>query len=165
MIDLAFYEDDHLYRRLGAVAQNQRNRHAFDMAQPRAAGSERPLGRPVGKCFSVESAVELLRNFFWHRPAELRRGDLMDVSAVAFLDRLRKIEISRSREKGDARSDDERGSQCERPKRFELRKRRRRNLRFNFFPERGRSVSASQESAETLVEFCLILQQTGALRT
>src|SRR5438552_14995302 len=135
------------------------------MAQPRAAGSERPLGRPVGKCFSVESAAELLRNFFWHRPAELRRGDLMDVSAVAFLDRLRKIEISRSREKGDARSDDERSCQRERPKRFELRKRRRRNLRLDVFPESPCRLAASQKSAETLVEFFLSLKQTGALRT
>src|SRR5438552_4639739 len=85
MIELAFFEHDHRHRRRSVAPQDERDRHAFDMTQTRAAGSERPLGKPISKGSNVESAAELLRDLLRHRAGELRRGELMNVGAVALL--------------------------------------------------------------------------------
>ncbi len=164
MIELAFSKDDHRDGRLSAVTQNQRDRNAFDVAQPRAAGSEPRLRRPVVKSRRVEPAAELLCNLGRHRAAELRRGDLMNISAVAFLDCVRKIERPRSRDENGARSNDERRCQRKWPKYFDLRKRPRRDQCFDLFPKGARHLAVSQKSTEPLVEFFLCLKQTCTFR-
>src|SRR5712692_3134268 len=88
----------------------------------------------------------------------------MSVSAVTFLDRIRKIKSSRFREQDRACGNDKGRSQRDRPKRFDPATAGRRNLRFDLFPESARWQAAPPKSAEARVEFFLRLEQTGTLR-
>src|SRR5437870_5498000 len=92
--ELAFLKDDHRHWRLGTMAQNQRDRYAFDVTQARAARRERRPGRPIGERAGIEPPDELLRDFFRHDAAELWRGQVVGVSAVTFLDGVGKVESS-----------------------------------------------------------------------
>src|SRR6266849_7508958 len=170
MFQLFSLENDQRNRYLLNPAKRPGDRHAGQMAKPRAFVAKAIRSGPGRECISVQSALEFLNHLIRYASDELRSHLPRNEFAVVVLDRPRQVQRAfgaAGRDEHRESSDNEGGQTAERhafptPEKPAARESRAQS-QLPFLPKRGRGLAGAQDAEQTLVESFLPRENFGAL--